>query len=202
MNLRILSATVLLLLACKGDSNQETADKGAETSSADPSVKKATDKPESKMANDGIPDTTEAIALNSDGNAIPATIEMPTGSTIFADSPTMLRVGLDGKDDLGRRKSLFAVQVHKGNEFNLNLEEFAGELAKNQYGTTHEVLEKTDTLLFYKSTVDEGGYVSHSFQQIIELGGEKWLCKQGNDGGWSEEQARAQLKACLTLKSI
>ena len=103
---------------------------------------------------------------------------------------------------MGRRESLFAVQIRKGNEYNLNLKDTAADLAKNLYGTTHEILEHDDSLLLYKSTVDDGGFVSHSFSHIVELGGEKWICMQGNDGGWSEEQARAQLAACKTLQSI
>ncbi len=126
---------------------------------------------------------------------------MPTGSTIFADTPTTLRVGFDGKDEFGRRKSLFAVQLAKGNEFNLDLKQLAKDLGENKYGSTNEILEQSENLLLYKSTA-EGGFVGHQFRAIVELAGAKWLCKQGNDGGWTEEQARAQLAACKTLESL
>jgi hypothetical protein len=200
MNIKVLGAATLLLVACKGEpketesSNQDTASKAVsanETAPAKEAKKKA-----------ALPETTEVIALNTDGHAIPASIEMPTGSTIFMDEPTSLRIGLDGKDDLGRRESLFAVGVKKGNQYNLNLEKLAKDLAKNQYGSTHEILEQSEELLLYKSTVDDSGFVGHSFQLIVDLGGDKWLCTQGNDGGWSEEQARAQLAACKTLKPL
>lgn len=46
------------------------------------------------------------VALNTDGHSIPASIEMPKGSTIFAYGPTSLRVGIDGEDKSGRRESL------------------------------------------------------------------------------------------------
>ncbi|MBL4635027.1 MAG: hypothetical protein JKY56_14230 [Kofleriaceae bacterium] len=193
MNLKILSASLLLLLACTGD---KESDKGAAGSSAEPTSAKPAEK------SSKVPTDKERIVLNTDGHSIPASIEMPKGSSIFADEPTSLRVGYDGKDKHGRQESLFAVQIRKGNEFNLDLKEKAKDLAKNLYGSTHEMLEQTEALLFYKSTVTEGGFTSHSFSLIVELGGEKWICMQGNDGGWSEEQARAQIDACKTLKAI
>jgi len=200
MNLKVVGAAALLLLACKGEpkgeaesSSQDTA--GQEAAQAGDTAVKAKKKA-------AIPETTEVIALNTDGHAIPASIEMPTGSTIFMDEPTSLRVGLDGKDDMGRRESLFAVGVKKGNEYNLDLAQLAKDLAKNEYGVRHEFLEQSEELLMYKSTVEDGGFVSHSFRLIVDLGGDKWLCTEGNDGGWTEEQARAQLAACRTLKAL
>lgn len=201
MNFKLLGAATLLVVACKGEpksetesSKQDTAGKMVQAKDTAPAKR-----PTKKAA---IPDTTVVIALNTDGHAIPASIEMPTGSTIFMDEPTSLRIGFDGEDDMGRQESLFAVRVQKGNEYNLDLKDLAKELAKNPYGNTNEILEQSDELLLYKSTVDEGGFVSHSFQLIVDLGGDKWLCSQGNDGGWSEEEARAQLAACKTLKAL
>ena len=201
MNIKALGAAALLLLACKGEPKTETETSNADTAGKTTSAKDtAPAKEATKKA--AIPETTVVIALNTDGHAIPASIEMPTGSTIFMDEPTSLRIGLDGKDSMGRRESLFAVGVKKGNEFNLNLADFAKDLLKNQYGSTHEILEQTEDLLLYKSTVDDGGFVGHSFRLIVDLGGDKWVCSQGNDGGWSEEEARAQLAACKTLKAL
>lgn len=192
MNLKILSASFLLLLACKGDKESDTSSETSRTKGETTTTKKSSELPTEK----------ERIVLNTEGHSIPASIEMPKGSTIFADEPTSLRVGYDSKDKHGRRKSLFAVQIRKGNEFNLNLKEKATDLAKNLYGSTHEMLEQTEALLLYKSTVTEGGFTSHSFSLIVELGGDKWICMQGNDGGWSEEQARAQIAACKSLTAI
>tara|TARA_R110002096_G_scaffold77896_11_gene183508 strand:+ start:34315 stop:34911 length:597 start_codon:yes stop_codon:yes gene_type:complete len=198
MNLKILSASLLLLLACKGD--------GDTSSATEPSSAKTTDKgdlkAEAAKSTSEIPTEKERIILNTDGHSIPASIEMPKGSAIFADEPTSLRVGIDGEDKSGRRESLFAVQIRKGNQYNLNLKEKTQDLAKNLYGSTHEILQETDSLLFYKSTVTDGGFTGHNFSLIVELGGEKWLCMQGNDGGWSEEQAQAQLEACKTLEAL
>ena len=93
------------------------------------------------------------------------------------------------------------MQVKKGNEFNLNFEEFAADLAKNQYGSKNEILEKSDTLIRYTMTPEEGGTTTNNFMLIKELNGEKWICQHGNMGGWSKEQSDAQIAVCNTLKA-
>ncbi len=139
-----------------------------------------------------VPKDTEVIELDQDGNAIPATIEVPLGSSVFADEPTTLRVSYG--DGTG-----FGVQVAAGNEFNVNLKETADMLREGGYGATHEILEESPTLLRWTSTRD--GHSSQSFDMLVELKGSTWVCKQGNMGGWNETQIAAQMAACKTLKA-
>ena len=181
MKLSLLLPVLLLSVACKGEDSSKVE-------AAKPSASAAAPAPEAAKSVKDLP--KEALALNESGNEIPATIEVPKGSTIFADTPTSLRIEL-GQGDA------FGVQVAAGNEFNLDLADSAKSLAENKYGSTNEILEKTDTLLRYTMTTD--GHTSHKFTLITELPSGKWICTQGNNGGWTEEEAAAQLQACKTL---
>ena len=121
---------------------------------------------------------------------------MPTGCTTFNDTATTIRV------DHGDNGSLFGVQVKEGNEFNTNHAEFAGELRQNQYGNVNEILEENETLLLWVAGREDSDFESHNFRLIMELDGKKWVCTQGNNGGWTREQADRQIEACRTLVAI
>lgn len=152
----------------------------------------AEDAKPAEEAKPALPSETESFALDGDGNAIPATITAPKGSVIFADTPTSLRV--DFSDD-----SLFGIRVSKANEFNTNFDEIETDMLKNEYGNTNKILEKTETLLRYTMTYDETKMTTHKFNLILTLGEEKWVCSEGNYGGWTEEQSKGQIEACKTL---
>lgn len=64
----------------------------------------------------------------------------------------------------------------------------------------NEILEKTDTLLRW-TMQSEGGEPAHNFNLLVKLGDETWVCKQGNYGGWTAEEADRQIEACKTLKA-
>jgi len=178
-------ALALCLPACGGEKEKAkgTSKKGATEKGA--SKKGATEK-------GSVPTETAPLALNENGNKIPATVDVPKGSTIFADKPTMLRISY-GKGEA------FGLQVRAGNEFNTNLAQTAKELAKNEYGNTNKIVEQTATVLRY--TMSRDGRTSHKFTLLVDLAGKKWVCMQGNVGGWSAERAKAQLAACRTLKA-
>ena len=143
-------------------------------------------------AKPALPTETETLALDGDGNEIPATIVAPKGSVIFADTPTSLRI--DFSDD-----SLFGIRVSKANEYNTDLNQLETDMLKNEYGNTNKILEKTETLLRYTMTYDETKTTTHKFSLIITLGEDKWVCTEGNYGGWTEEQSKGQMEACKTL---
>lgn len=144
-----------------------------------------------------LPTETETIALDQGESKIPATIDVPKGCKTFNDEPTSIRV------DFGEGRSsgdLFAIQVKKGNEFNLNLGETEKMMLENKYGSTNKILEKTDTLLRW-TMQSEGGEPSHKFVMIVDLKGEKWICTDGVRGGYDEAQSKRQRDACATLKA-
>lgn len=170
----------------------KTADaKAGDAKGAD--AKAATPEP---AAADALPTETETLALDQ-GSKIPATIDVPKGCTTFNDDPTTIRVDFgEGRD----RGKLFGVQIAKGNEFNTNLDDLEKMMLENKYGSTNEILEKTDSLLRY-TMKSEGMEPAHHFQMIIDVGGEQWVCKQGNHGGYDEAASKRQIEACGTLKA-
>lgn len=144
-----------------------------------------------------LPEETESLALDEGESAIPATIEVPKGSTTFNDDPTRIRISYPGGE--GRDSgSLFGVQIAEGNEFNTNLAETRTELETSDIGGKKTIIKASDELLMWKSETDDG-YTSVSFYRLIDLDGKTWVCKQGNYGGWTEEQAKRQVAACETL---
>lgn len=212
VHMKLHSITALLLLttalACdskpaeagKTDTKKtdgKTADaKDAKGGDAKVADAKAAD---AKPADDGpaVPTETETIALDQGESKIPATIDAPKGSTTFNDDATSIRVDWgEGRE----RGDAFGVQVKKGNEFNLNLDETEKMMLKNEYGNTNKILEKTPTLLRYTMSY-EGGTPAHNFVMIVDLKGEKWICEQGTNGGYTEEQSKRQQQACATLKA-
>lgn len=152
----------------------------------------------SKKADDAakLPAETETLALDEGDSKIPATIDVPKGCTTFNDDPTTIRVNYGEKRERGK---LFGVQVSKGNEFNTNLDETEKGMLENKYGSTNATIEKTDSLYHY-TMQPEGGKATHKFQMVVELAGEKWVCKQGNHGGYDEAAIKLQIDACKTLK--
>ncbi|MCX4241168.1 hypothetical protein [Paraliomyxa miuraensis] len=148
-------------------------------------------------AGDTLPTETETLALDQGESKIPATIDVPKGCTTFNDDETTIRVDFGEKRDSGK---LFGVQIAKGNEYNTNLDDLEKMMLENKYGSTNTIVEKTDTLLRY-TMQPEGGQPSHHFQMIIDVGGEKWVCKQGNHGGYDEAASKRQIEACGTLKA-
>lgn len=143
------------------------------------------------------PTETETLALDQGDSKIPATIDVPKGCTTFNDDPTSIRVEWgEGRS----RGDIFGIQVKKGNEFNLNLDETEKMMLKNEYGSTNKILEKTPTMLRW-TMQSEGGQPNHKFVMIVDLKGEKWICEDGVSGGYDEAESKRQRDACATLKA-
>jgi hypothetical protein len=208
MKLHAISVALVLALslACdskpaegeKKDDKKATDDKkSADGKKAD--AKSADSKPaEAKKADDGptLPTEVETIALDQGESKIPATIDVPKGSTTFNDDPTKIRVDWgEGRD----RGELFGLKIGKGNEFNLNLDETEKMMLESKY-SKNAILEKTPTMLRWTMQNDDGP-VGHYFKIIVDLKGEKWICENGNNGGFTEEQSKRQRDACATLKA-
>lgn len=178
-----------------GSVKSSAAAAAAPAKAATPPAKAAPAQP-AKAAEATLPTEVETIALDQGDSKIPATIDVPKGSTTFNDDATKIRVDWgEGRE----RGKLFGIQVGKGNEFNLNLEETAKMMAESKY-STNKILEKTPTLLRW-TMQNEGGPVAHNFQMIVDLKGQKWLCENGTHGGYTEEQSKRQRDACATLKA-
>lgn len=190
--LSIASALILILslAACKEQEPTTPATGEAEKVAASPVI--ATPPPPPAPAKAGLPEESMAMALDEGDSKIPATITVPKGCTTFNDTPTNIRV------EFGKMGQLFGVQVKEGNEFNTDLDKTAKDMRKNQYGNTNEILEESATLLRF-TMAREGGKPSHKFRLLTELAGKKWVCMEGNYGGWSKELAERQLEACKTL---
>lgn len=192
-----LALTIVLGLLTAGACSEKVSDDKEASGGVGPNVPGSEDKEASAIVEpveaeaELAPDESEALALDQDGNAIPATIEVPKGSSIFADSSTSVRI------EAGKGGANFGVQVALGNEYNTNLVESAEMLREGGYGATHEVLEETPTRLRYRSTRD--GVSGEAFTLVVDLKGTKWVCKQGKHGGWTDEQVAAQMAACQTL---
>ena len=122
---------------------------------------------------------------------------MPKGCTTFNDDPTTIRVNYGEKFDAGK---LFGVQIAKGNKYNTDLVETEKGMLENKYGSTNKTIEKTENLYHY-TMQREGEEPTHKFQMVLELGEEKWVCKQGNHGGYDEAAIKLQIEACKTLKA-
>lgn len=204
MKLHAISVALLLTTAIACDSKpaegEKKDDKKAEAGKKDDKkgadAKSADAKP-AKADGATLPTEVETIALDQGESKIPATIEAPKGSTTFNDDPTSIRVDWgEGRD----RGNLFGLQIKKGNEFNLNLDETEKMMLKNEYGNTNKILEKTPTLLRY-TMQHEGGTVNHNFTMIVDLKGEKWVCEQGTNGGYDDAASKRQQEACKTLKA-
>jgi hypothetical protein len=143
---------------------------------------------------DGVPTETAPMALNEGASEIPATINVPVGSTTFNDTPTTIRVEwADGSE--------FGVQVKQGNQYNTNLAETASSLRENNYGVTNVVVEETETHLLWTASSD-GNEPSYKFKLLVELAGATWVCTQGNWGGWTRAEVDAQIATCRTLAAI
>ena len=201
MRLHALSLALLLVapIGCdstSSDGGEKAAAKKNDTKKADgePADAKKAAEPDTAGT---LPSETETLALDQGDSKIPATIEVPKGCTTFNDDPTTIRVNYgEGRD----RGKLFGVQIAKGNEYNTNLDELEKGMLENKYGSTNEILEKTDGLLRY-TMQPEGGEATHKFQMVLDLGGETWVCKQGNHGGYDEAAIERQIDACKTLKA-
>ncbi len=204
MRLQAFSLALVLVAAFGCDSKSSDGDKKKDEKTASGNADanegdaKADAKPAAK-ADDGakLPTETETLALDEGESKIPATIEVPKGCTTFNDDPTTIRVNFGEDRDRGK---LFGLQIAKGNEFNTDLDELEKGMLENKYGSTNEILEKTDTLLRY-TMQPEGGEPTHKFQMVLDLGGEKWVCKQGNRGGYDEAAIKLQIDACKTLEA-
>lgn len=201
-------ALFMAALAC--DSKTEDASKKDDKKAAKADAKDAKDaksdakadaksdaKAEAKPAEGAaLPTETEVLALDQGESKIPATIEVPKGCTTFNDDPTSIRVDFgEGRE----RGKLFGVQVKKGNEFNLNLAETEKMMLESKY-SKNVILEKTPTMLRW-TMQNEGSEPNHKFQMIVDLAGTKWICEDGNYGGWTEEASKRQRDACATLKA-
>jgi len=121
----------------------------------------------------------------------------PKGCTTFNDDPTTIRINFGEKRERGK---LFGVQIAKGNKYNTDLDETEKGMLENKYGSTNKTIEKTDNLYHY-TMQPEGGKATHKFQMVLELGEEKWVCKQGNHGGYDEAAIKLQIDACKTLEA-
>ena len=188
--------------AGKKDDKKSADAKGAKADAKDakPDAKsdaKADAKVEAKPAEGAaLPTETEVLALDQGESKIPATIEVPKGCKTFNDDPTSIRVDFGEGRESGK---LFGIQVKKGNEFNLNLAETEKMMLESKY-SKNAILEKTPTMLRW-TMQNEGSEPNHKFQMIVDLGGTKWICEDGNYGGWTEEASKRQRDACATLKA-
>jgi hypothetical protein len=174
--------------AAKGGDAKDGDAKGGGAKAAP--TKAAADEPQ-------LPTETETLALDQGESKIPATIDVPKGSTTFNDEPTSIRIEWGEGRDRGR---LFGIQVKKGNEFNLNLAETEKMMLKNEFGSTNKILEKTPTMLRW-TMQSEGMEPNHKFVMIVDLAGTKWICEDGLHGGWDEAESKRQRDACATLKA-
>lgn len=199
MRLHALSLALILVAPFGCDSKSADSDKKDDKKAASDKADGKADAKAKPKADDGdkLPTETETLALDDGDSTIPATIDVPKGCTTFNDDPTTIRVNFGEKRNAGK---LFGVQIAKGNEFNVNLDEKEKGMLENKYGSTNKILEKTETLLRY-TMQPEGGEATHKFQMVIELGGDKWVCKQGNHGGYDEAAIKLQIDACKTLKA-
>lgn len=152
--------------------------------------------PAAQPAGDTLPADTETLALDQGTSKIPLTIVVPKGCTTFNDDETTIRIDYgDGRD----RGKLFGVQIAKGNEYNTNLADVEKMMVESTF-SKNVIVEKTDTLLRY-TMQSEGGPANHNFQMVIDIGGQKWVCKQGNNGGYDEAAVKRQIEACKSLKA-
>jgi len=188
----------LALGGCDSEKAKDTTVKAAATKSAD-GGKAGDKKPAADKADEGgtLPAETVTLALDEGDSKIPATVDVPKGCTTFNDDPTKIRINFGEKRERGK---LFGIQIAKGNEFNTNLDEIEKGMLENKYGSTNKILEKTETLLRY-TMQREGSEPTHKFQLIVDVGGDKWVCKQGNRGGYDEAAIQKQIDACKTLKA-
>ena len=207
MRLQILALAALVTpLGC--DSSKPADDKKVDAKSGDAKAgdakaadakagdKKTADSPAAD-AGDTLPTETVTLALDEgDKSTIPLTVDVPKGCTTFNDDETTIRVDFgEGRD----RGELFGIQIAKGNEYNTNLDDLEKMMLESKY-STNKILEKTDTLLRYTMQSD-GGPVNHNFSMVVDVGGEKWVCKQGNRGGYDEAASARQIEACKTLEA-
>jgi hypothetical protein len=213
MRLQILSLALALVTPLACDSSKPADDKKADDKKADDKKadakggdekaadakggdEKAADAPAAD-AGDTLPTETETLALDKDEKStIPLTVDVPKGCTTFNDDETTIRVDFGEGRDSGK---LFGIQIAKGNEFNVNLDDLEKMMLESKY-STNKILEKTDTLLRYTMQSD-GGTVNHNFSMVVDVGGDKWVCKQGNNGGYDEAASARQIEACKTIKA-
>jgi hypothetical protein len=183
--------------AAKKDDKKSADAKGGKADAKDAKDAKSDAKADAKPADGAaLPTETEVLALDQGESKIPATIEVPKGCTTFNDDPTSIRVEFgEGRE----RGKLFGVQVKKGNEFNLNLAETEKMMLESKY-SKNVILEKTPTMLRW-TMQNEGSEPNHKFQMIVDLGGTKWICEDGNHGGFDEAASKRQRDACATLKA-
>ena len=193
MRFHALSLALILVAPFGCDSASSDAAK-KDDSKATPA--KEAEKPKKEEAA-ALPTETESLALDEGDSKIPATIDVPKGCTTFNDDPTTIRVNYGEKREAGK---LFGIQIAKGNEFNVDLDDLEKGMLENKYGSTNTIIEKTDNMLHY-TMQPEGGEATHKFQMVLDLGGEKWVCKQGNYGGYDEAAIKRQMEACKTLKA-
>ena len=194
----MICAAALLVTGCKGaEKTDDKAAKGGdkkEATAKEEAPAKEEKKADEPAAGESLPTETASIALDEGKSEIPATIDVPKGCTTFNDMPTTIRV------DFGKSGELFGVQVSKGNEFSVNLEETAKGLKETKYGNTNTIVEQTDSLLVYTMKREDAD-ANYKFTMLTKLGDTTWVCKQGNYGGWTKEQIARQMAACKTLKA-
>lgn len=194
MRFHALSLALILVapLGCDSSSSE-----GAKKDDSKATSAKDAEKPKKAEEAAALPTETETLALDEGESKIPATIDVPKGCTTFNDDPTTIRVNHGEKRERGK---LFGVQIAKGNEFNVNLDDLEKGMLENKYGSTNKIIEKTETMLHY-TMQPEGGEATHKFQMVLDLAGEKWVCKQGNYGGYDADAIKRQMDACKTLKA-
>ena len=148
---------------------------------------------EEEEAEAGLPDETEVVELDEDDGEIPATIEVPVGSTVSVDAPTSIRI--EYEDDHTIAGELFGIEIREATEFDRDLEHIWDNLDQDE----HELIELEDELLRYVRPDDALGRTSNRFIVLVAIDDTTWRCSQGGHGGYSEEQSDRQIEACQTL---
>jgi hypothetical protein len=177
------SLLVFSSLACDEETDEPEATEEEEEVEEQEEQEEQEEEPEATL-----PEETMVLDLQEGESEIPATIEVPVDVNVAVDDPVTVRIDYDNGE-------LFGIQVRAGTDFNTNLEHTWSLIDEDE----HELIELDDDLLRYVRPSDALGRTENRFQLIVELDGQKWLCMQGDYGGYSEEQADRQLEACRTL---
>ncbi len=148
---------------------------------------------EEEEAEAGLPEETEVVELDEDDGELPATIEVPAGSSVSVDAPTSIRI--EYEDDHSNAGELFGIEVREAGEFDTDLEHIWENLDQDE----HELIELEDELLRYVRPDDALGRTSNRFIALIAIDDTTLRCSQGAYGGYSEEQVDRLIEACQTL---
>ncbi|MFO0636289.1 MAG: hypothetical protein U0168_25945 [Nannocystaceae bacterium] len=137
----------------------------------------------------------ETIALDQGDSKIPATIDVPKGSTTFIFDDDQDRI-----DQRGRDRGKPGVQVGKACRVQLELDEIEKMMVQSKY-STNKILEKTPARCAGLGAEREGAGPGRApLPDDRGPKGQKWICElqpmaATPRSGWRQRDACATLKA-------